>query len=321
MSTASAVAVGTSGVPRRSLPERQRQHNLREASDMEAKRTGNSPAVREREAFHMWRGDFDWAPSDADPSGAVPGEVSDAFAASMPARYGVLFDPRTIRRHAAVAHRRAGRAAHAELWRSLPDGSAALCIVAEDRPGLLSAIAAALVLHKLDVLTALVFSRVLPTGESEAVDLVWVRRASPTDTDAIGPDETESIGEVLGAIVSGKVSTEQIASQAAAAPSGTDPSVMVAFDAVDEDALSSLRVEAPDRPGMLLTITLALFQQGTQIVRSLVRTATGRAFNRFELVEFSGGPLSEERREQVRTAVHAALTLTSEYKAPSIPAP
>jgi [protein-PII] uridylyltransferase len=198
------------------------------------------------------------------------------------------------------------------VWRALPDGSAALCIVAEDRPGLLSAIAAALVLHKLDVLTALVFSRTLPTGEGEAVDLLWVRRASASDTDAIGADETESIGEVLGAIVSGKVSAEQIALQTTTTPpQAGDPEVLVQFEPVDEGPLASLRVEAADRPGMLLTITLALFQQGTQIVRSLVRTAGGHAFNRFELAEFSGAALSDERREQVRAAVHAALTLST----------
>ena len=58
---------------------------------------------------------------------------------------------------------------------------------------------------------------------------------------------------------------------------------------------------------MLLTITRELFQHGTQIVRSLVRTADGRAYNRFELSEFSGQPLSAERREQVRAAVVAVL--------------
>ncbi len=265
----------------------------------------------------MWRGDFDWGPTNPSPPEGPSAEFLAAFTASMPARYRVLFDQRAITRHAAVALRRGGRPAYAEVWRALPDGSAALCIVAEDRPGLLSAIAAGLVLHKLDVLTALVFSRTLAGGQSEAVDLVWVRRASDKDTDAIGPDECESIGEVLGAIISGKISTEQIASQTAAPPTGVDSSVSVAFDAVDEDTCASLRVEAPDRPGMLLTITLALFQQGTQIVRSLVRTASGRAFNRFELVEFSGGVLSEERREQVRTAVHAALTLVSHEGTPT----
>jgi len=262
----------------------------------------------------MWRGDFDWAPAGSASLEGPNAEFLSTFTSSMPARYRVLFDQRAISRHAAVALRRAGRPAYAEVWRALPDGSAALCIVAEDRPGLLSAIAAALVLHKLDVLTALVFSRTLPAGDSEAVDLVWVRRASQNDTDAIGSDESESIGEVLGAIVSGKISTEQIASETAGPVSEANPAVLVAFEAVDEDTFASLRVEAPDRPGMLLTITLALFQQGTQIVRSLVRTASGRAFNRFELVEFSGGVLSEERREQVRTAVHAALTLAADEK-------
>jgi [protein-PII] uridylyltransferase len=259
----------------------------------------------------MWRGEFDWAPPDDSGSGGPSQEFLAAFVASMPARYAVLFDRRAVTRHAAVALRRGSRPACAEVWRALPDGSAALCIVAEDRPGLLSAIAAALVLHKLDVLTALVFSRALPGAQSEAVDLVWVRRASANDTDAIGPDETDSIGEVLGAIVSGKISIEQIASQTAAAAPDGDTGVLVRFEPADGEKLAALLVEAPDRPGMLLTITFALFQQGTQIVRSLVRTAAGRAFNRFELAEFSGGPLSEERRDQVRDAVHAALTLAS----------
>ena len=75
---------------------------------------------------------------------------------------------------------------------------------------------------------------------------------------------------------------------------------------------SSDLVEAPDRPGMLLTITRELFQHGSQIVRSLVRTADGRAYNRFELSEFSGQPLSPERREQIRAAVVAVLAFGAE---------
>jgi UTP:GlnB (protein PII) uridylyltransferase len=70
-----------------------------------------------------------------------------------------------------------------------------------------------------------------------------------------------------------------------------------------------LVVEAPDRPGMLLAITLEVFQQGAQIVRSLVRTVGGRVFNHFELAEFNGAPLSTERCEQIRAAVYAALAL------------
>jgi [protein-PII] uridylyltransferase len=269
----------------------------------------NAPAIGGAHPYRVrWAADFDWGPTNAE--ALAPREFAEGFAASMPSRYGLLFDPRTIARHAAVAFRRGSRLAHAEVWRTLPDRSAALCVVAVDRPGLLSAIAAALVLHRLDVITALVFSRTLPDGVCEAVDLVWVRRASPTDTAAIDVDEAASIGEVLSAILSGSISVEHIAAHAPAAPPPSDESVRVRFEDVDEGGLAVLTVDAPDRPGMLLTIALELFQHGAQIVRSLVRTVDGRAFNRFEIAEFSGAALSAERRQQVREAVFAAIALT-----------
>jgi len=253
--------------------------------------------------------EFDWSGAEATGAGEPPAGFAETFSASMPARYRVLFDPRTTGKHAAVCFRRGKRPAYAEVWRTLADGSAALCVVADDRPGLLSAVAAALVSHRLDVITALVFSRIVPGGGSEAVDLVWVRRANADDKASIDDDEAASIGEVLSAILSGNVSVEQIASRTAAAPSSGGARVEVRFDEVDEDGLSALFVEAPDRPGILLAIALEVFQQGAQIVRSLVRTAGGRAYNNFELAEFSGAPLSAERREQIRAAVHAALSL------------
>jgi [protein-PII] uridylyltransferase len=263
-----------------------------------------------------WRPDFDWAPPEGE-APDLPGSAIEAFAASMPPRYGVLFDPRAIRRHAAISHRRGKRPAYAEVWRTLPDGSAALCVVADDRPGLLSAIAAALVSHRLDVITALVFSRATSAGEIEAVDFVWVRRALSSDTAAIGTDEAVSVGEVLSAILGGSISVEEIASRTAPSSAPDSMLVVVRFDAADEDGRAVLLVEAPDRPGMLLTITRELFQQGTQIARSLVRTADGRAYNRFELSEFSGATLTPDRREQVRTAVVAALALAP----PTTPSP
>ncbi|HLK38948.1 MAG TPA: hypothetical protein VKU41_19440 [Polyangiaceae bacterium] len=257
-----------------------------------------------------WRPEVEWASPGSDPSSDVSLAFVEAFYASMPANYRVLFDPRSMRRHAGVAFRRGGRAAHAEVWKPLTDASAALCVVATDRPGLLSAIAAALVSHRLDVITALVFSRTLPDGEVEAVDFLWVRRASPEDRADIGAEEVVSIGEVLNAILSGNISAEEIAQRSVALPDAVDARVIVRVEGGDGDAAAVLVVEAADRPGVLLTIALEVFQQGAQIVRSLVRTADGRAYNRFDLVEFSGAGLSLERREQIRSAVFAALTLT-----------
>jgi [protein-PII] uridylyltransferase len=241
---------------------------------------------------------------------AVPPGFIESFVRSMPPRYGVLFDPRSIRKHAAIAFGRGSRPAYAEVWRELPHG-AALCIVADDRPGLLSAIAAALVSHRLDVITALVFSRTVASGQTEAVDVLWVRRASPDDRAPIGPDEATSLGEVLSAILAGKITVAEIASRSEAASKDQDDTVVVRFDDVDEDGHAVLIVEAHDRPGILLAIAFEVFQQGAQIVRSLVRTVEARAHNRFVLSEFSGAPLSAERRAQIRAAVFAALALPS----------
>jgi UTP:GlnB (protein PII) uridylyltransferase len=196
-----------------------------------------------------------------------------------------------------------------EAWRTLADDSAALCVVADDRPGFLSAVAAALVSHRLDVITALVFSRGAPAGGTEAVDLVWVRRANADDKAPIDEEEIASVGEVLSAILSGSVSVEQIVSRTHLASPPEDANLVVRFEDIDQDGLAALFVEAVDRPGMLLTIAFEVFQHGAQIARSLVRTAGGRAFNHFELAEFSGAPLTPERREQIRDAVYAALSL------------
>jgi [protein-PII] uridylyltransferase len=253
--------------------------------------------------------EFDWEGGGEATAGELTPAFVESFSSSMPPRYRVLFDPRATTKHAAVCYRRGRRPAHAEVWNTLADGSAALCVVADDRPGLLSAIAAALVSHRLDVITALVFSRALPGGGCEAVDFVWVRRANSDDKASIDADEATSVGQVLSAILSGSISVEEIASRTPAVPPEGGAPVVVRVEDVDDEGLAALVIEAPDRPGMLLTIALEVFQAGGQIVRSLVRTAGGRAFNHFELAEFSGAPLSPDRREQIRAAVLAALSL------------
>jgi UTP:GlnB (protein PII) uridylyltransferase len=228
------------------------------------------------------------------------------FSSSMPESYRVLFDPRTMRQHCGIVLRRGARVAHAEVWRVLPDRSAAICIVAEDHPGLRPAIAAALVSHGLDVVTALAFSRTdRALGRNEAVDLLWVRPANPGDGAVVGEVEATSIVAVLTAIFEGRVSVDDIA--ALADHRGHATTASVRFDDVDEDGRAVLIVEAPDRSGMLLAISLQVFRQGGRIARSLVRTVGRRAYNRLELVELNGEPLSPERREKIRAAVQCAL--------------
>jgi [protein-PII] uridylyltransferase len=254
--------------------------------------------------------DMPWGTERIGDTSATTG-FAEAFVRSMPPRYAVLFDPTAIRQHARIALGRGGNLAHAEVWRTMPDGSAALCVVARDRPGLLSAIAATLVSHRLDVITALVFSRTSGAGEAEAVDLLWVRRSVAADRAPIEGDEAMSISEVLSAILAGRISVGDIASKAPRSEATPEEELVVRFADEDEDGHAVLLVEATDRPALLLTITFEVYQQGAEIRRSLVRTAGRHVLNRFVLAEFGGDPLTSERREQIRSAVSSALALGS----------
>jgi UTP:GlnB (protein PII) uridylyltransferase len=124
-------------------------------------------------------------------------------------------------------------------------------------------------------------------------------------------DDATSIAEVLSAILAGRISVAEIAGKSPSRDEASDKSLVVQFDEVDEDGQAVLLVETTDRPALLLTITFEVFQHGAEILRSLVRTAGRRVFNRFVLAEFGGAPLSAERREQIRNAVYSALTLGS----------
>src|SRR5438552_10280819 len=97
-----------------------------------------------------------------------------AFTASMPASYRAMFDADAIEAHAAIVARRGGRTTHLEVWKELPERVVALCVVADDRPGLLSRISAALVAHDMDVVAAQAYGRGRSRTAREAVDLLWI---------------------------------------------------------------------------------------------------------------------------------------------------
>src|SRR5256885_2510875 len=99
-----------------------------------------------------------------------------AFAASMPASYRRAFDPVEVASHAAIVSRRGAKATHVEAWDELPGRVVAVCIVADDRPGLLARISAALVAHEVAVVRAHGYTRAPRGAAKQAVDFLWLRR-------------------------------------------------------------------------------------------------------------------------------------------------
>lgn len=222
----------------------------------------------------------------------------------MPPRYRELFDGAAAREHAAIAARREGAPAHVELWRRLPKGGAVVCVVADDRPGLLSFISAALVVHCMDVEAVQAYTR---EGCAEAFDLFWLQREGGLPSPILDADIAR-IRDVLGGLVTGSLSIDGVAREARARrahPPGA--TTRVAFEENSDAGLVVLTVETFDRPGLLLVITRALFRARVQIIASEASTRDGRVVDRFTIVEFDGAPVRGHRRGVLQVEVLAAI--------------
>ena len=251
---------------------------------------------------------------------ALPDETFvSTYVLSMPETYRRIFDEGSQREHAAIAFRRGASASRVEIWREIPERIAAILVVAEDRPGLLSRISAALVAHDLDVVAAQAFGRSRAPAEEgaeaerEAVDLFWIRRlaAEGPRPAPVRPRDVAHFGETLDALVRGQASADGAVRFARAVRSAAT-STRVRFERApdgpsDEQGLTSLLVEAEDRPGLLLVVSRTLFERKVQIVGSHVMTKDGHVLDRFTNAELDGSALSGARQLDVQTAVLAAL--------------
>ncbi|MBV9948693.1 MAG: hypothetical protein JOZ69_17735 [Myxococcales bacterium] len=229
-----------------------------------------------------------------------------AFYGSMPARYRELFDPPAAREHAAIVERRGAAPAHAEVWRRLANGGVVVCIVAEDRPGLLSFISAALVVHNMDVVAAQVYTRSAPGGP-EAVDLFWLRREGAQATPVLDAD-VKGIAGVLRALATRELTMDAITRETGNRPlPPPGAATHVTFEEEPHSGLTVLSVETFDRPGLLLAVTKALSRARVQIVASEAMSRDGRVVDRFTIVELDGAPLRPTRRGILRVEVLTAI--------------
>jgi len=66
-------------------------------------------------------------------------------------------------------------------------------------------------------------------------------------------------------------------------------------------------VETPNRPGLLLSITRALFEENVQIVRAEVATAGAHALDTFYVLELDGSAVTAARRAEIEAAARTAV--------------
>lgn len=245
-------------------------------------------------------------------------EFISAFVASMPERYILANAPSSIVAHANVAFEHCARrvletdrpSASVSLVPSRYRGAAELCIIADDRPGLLAAITAAIAAARLEVHAAEIHSRKRAEGETiEAVDLFWVRDRSG-DESAVAR-ALPKLRRDLEALLDGRVDGPALAGARARSSPGlmaraTPPvTTQVSIDNRASLAHSVVEVVCRDRPGVLFTIADCLHRLGLSIALAKITTEGTRVADVFYVHGDGGSKLDDPARSR---EVQAALT-------------
>ena len=228
------------------------------------------------------------------------------FLATMPPRYRSAHSTAAILEHASIAAARGDRVAHVGSFVAEASGAYGLCVVADDRPGLLAMISAALLLAKLEVHNAEAYTRRRRDGVPEGVDLFWVQEeggAAPTAA-TLSDERLATVAGRLQELLEGQVApSSALPGLSPATPTETT----VRFVENDDGGLTTLEVQTTDRSGLLLALSQALFETEVQIVSSEVRTRAGEVLDRFDLLERDGSSIKPDRRLAIQVAVLAAV--------------
>jgi [protein-PII] uridylyltransferase len=250
-----------------------------------------------------------------------------AFLASMPDRYLLANAPEAICAHAEVALERKRRAktVHAALVPSRHPEVSEICVVAEDAPGLLARIAAAITASRLEVHGAQVYTRRMrPAGRAdervEAVDLFWVRDAR-SGAEGVAQAMPRLLGD-LERVCAGDVAADELLRERIgnASPWRERPSPAVLSEVVVDDRASPrhsvVEVFAKDRPGLLYSLSRAMHGLGLSIALSKINTEGTKVADVFYVNELDGskvapGPRFKAIREALLEAAGGERATTA----------
>ena len=252
-----------------------------------------------------------------------PVDALDSLLGALPERYFLANSPESIVEHARAVSARAGRPVHVVRVPSRhPDGSE-LCVVADDRPGLLAGIAAALTANRLDVLTAEVYSHPVGT-EREALDIFWVR---DRDSGSEGVEATlATLARDLDDVCSGRVQPPDLLRSrvGSSSPWRERPSPAINTEVLFDNRASPrhtvIEVFAKDRAGLLYTLADTLHRLGLAIAISKINTEGARVADVFYVRELDGSKLAPGARQQeIRDALVRAVN--GQSAGPSLTSP
>ena len=237
--------------------------------------------------------------------------ILEAFLSSMPERYLLSNPVDAVVAHAGVVKARGTSKVHAALVPSRHRDVAELCVVADDRPGLLARIAAAITAGRLEVLGAQVYSRPIGAGASEAVDVFWVRDRTEGQ-EGVERGMARLVRDLSEVCAEEGQEAVRLLRARPGSPWRERPSPRVPTEVVLDDRASPhhtvIEVFAKDRPGLLYTLAQALHDLDLSIAISKINTEGTCVADVFYVQERDGSKVAHgERFKEIGAKLRAVI--------------
>lgn len=228
---------------------------------------------------------------------------AERFLARMPRRYFAFADPADAPRSLRLLDLGEGRVLASSIREG--DGFTTVSITAEDRPGLLAAIAGVFTAHRIDILRADVFS----TADGRALDIFVIRGPRGGRVER---GRWRAARRDLARVLRAETTAEELLRRMLR-PSGLPPrhvppvATKVKLDNRSARGFTVVDVFAEDRRGLLHAVTSSLHRAQLTIAVARIATEGNRAIDSFYVADPQGGKLDARRAAEVEELVRAAV--------------
>lgn len=230
----------------------------------------------------------------------------ERFISVLPERYLATVSAARAQAHFDLwSHAKGRPVAGTVLARPDRPGTGELVVVADDRPGLLAAVAGTLAAHSIDILAAEIFS----LEDGRAFDTFLARE--PGDQPP-SPERVAGALADLEAVLAGRLAVDELLARRRGrgrlvAP-GPSVSTKIRFDLHAARTATVVDVFTRDRVGLLADIADVFRRNDASVVLARVATEGNRAADGFYLQDMSGARITDpERLEAIRVALEEAL--------------
>ncbi len=249
----------------------------------ETRGPGRSEGVK-AEVRALWPGDQDTG-------------FLEHFLDALPERYLYANEPGAIVAQALFALDAQSRPASVCVL-STSDPYVELCVVADDRPGLLAMITATFSHAKLKVFSAQIYSWIGQDGRSRALDMFWVRSGQEAD---LAVRLVPALERDLELLIAGKIDPVELATGAQPQAKWSmrpTPPVATKVNVDNRSATNHTIIEVitRDRRGLLFWLASTIQRAGLSISFAKINTEGERVADVFYVSEESGGKVLDIER-------------------------